>query len=57
MYAVDMGMDLDMEYMPETMEEITTETEFSVNTILSSVPIMGGITAVVLALGIVLGAE
>ena len=48
-------MDLGMDYMPETMEETTTETGFSVNTILSSVPAMGGITVAVLALGIVLG--
>ena len=54
-YGIDIGMDLGMEYMPENMEETTTETGFSANTVLSSVPAMGGITAAVLVLGVVLG--
>lgn len=55
-YGIDMGMDLgyEEEYEMMGMEE-TTETGFSVNTVLSSVPIMGGITAGFLALGVVLG--
>lgn len=55
-YGIDMGMDLgyEEEYEMMGMEE-TTETGFSVNMVLSSVPIMGGITAGFLALGVVLG--
>ena len=53
-YGIDIGMDLEEDYTMDTMQE-TTETGFSVNTILSSVPAMGGITAAFLALGVVLG--
>ena len=45
----------DMGYEDMSVIEGTTETGFSMNTVLSSVPIMGGITAGFLALGIVLG--
>lgn len=44
-----------MGYEDMFVTEVTTETGFSLNTVLSSVPIMGGITVGFLALGIVLG--